>query len=213
MVIFQLEGIRHHSFDIDLATIEICHSSGEAVRLRERADDLEEKVRGRCLYPAQETYLDLVPEYFRRGPMHQGFVLVDTVDHQGATSSDIIDRFVGELLDTGRLYDHVEPILLFLFQLLPLYFSLGRVALEFDVFVSSVELLGDVHFDSFVRGDDEARGAVELEELREDEPGRARAEEENLDADGGRELVEAVYGAGGGFEERRFFICEVLDFV
>lgn len=38
--VVQLEGIRDHALHLDLATVKIGNSSGEAVCLRERADNL-----------------------------------------------------------------------------------------------------------------------------------------------------------------------------
>lgn len=37
------------------------------------------------------------------------------------------------------------------------------------------------------------------------------AEDERLDANGRRELFQAVDGAGRGLHERRFFVAEVMD--
>lgn len=67
--------------------------------------------------------------------------------------------------------------------------------------------------DALVRGDDHARSAVELEQLRKDQAGGARAEQQNFHADGWREFVEPVNSACGGFKEGRIFVGKVVNLV
>lgn len=40
LVVVQLENICHHTLHVNLAAVKICHRTGEAESLRERADDL-----------------------------------------------------------------------------------------------------------------------------------------------------------------------------
>lgn len=138
-------------------------------------------------------------------------VLVDTVDHERAAAADVVDALLCELLDAGGLDDDVEPVRVGLLELLPL--RAGVLPVELDVLVRGVQLLGDVHLDALVRGDDDAVRAVQLEQLGEDEARGARAEEEGLDADGRVELVEAVQSTGGGLEKSGFLVGEVVDLV
>lgn len=41
LVVFELEDVRDHALDVDLAAVEVRDGAREAVRLRERADDLQ----------------------------------------------------------------------------------------------------------------------------------------------------------------------------
>lgn len=143
--------------------------------------------------------------------MHKRRLVIHPVNHQRPAPPYIVDALVRDLLHARRLDHDVEPVRVVLLQLLPL--RGGVRAVELHVHVPAGELLRDVHLDALVRGDGDAVCAVELEELREDEPGRACAEHEDVDADGRGELVEPVHGAGGGLEERGFFVGEVVDFV
>ena len=40
LVVLELEDVGDHALDVNLAAVEVCDGAGEAVRLRERADDL-----------------------------------------------------------------------------------------------------------------------------------------------------------------------------
>jgi hypothetical protein len=40
LVVVKFENIRHHSFDIDLSAVKVCHRAREAEGLRERPNDL-----------------------------------------------------------------------------------------------------------------------------------------------------------------------------
>lgn len=91
--------------------------------------------------------------------------------------------------------------------------SVGVLPVEFDVLVSGVDLLGDVHLDALVSCENDPCGAVELEQLGEDKAGRASAEHENFDADWGIELVETMNGACSGFEKSGLLVGEVVDLV
>lgn len=143
--------------------------------------------------------------------MHLRLVLVDTVDHEGAAATDVVDALLRKLLDARGLDDDVEAVRVVLLQLLPL--RAGVLAVELDVLVAGVELLRDVHLHTLVCGDDDAVCAVQLEQLRKNETRWARTEEEDFDADWRVELVEAVQRACGGFEKRGLLVREVVDLV
>jgi hypothetical protein len=160
---------------------------------------------------ASGTHPDLVAENLGRRPVYLRLVLVDAIDHERAAAADVVDALLRELLDAGGLDDDVEPVRVVLLQLLPL--RAGVLPVELDVVVRGVQLPRDVHLDALVRGDHDAVRAVQLEQLREDEPRGAGAEQEDLDADGRVELVEAVQGTCGGLEKGRFFVGEVVDLV
>lgn len=143
--------------------------------------------------------------------MHQGLIFVNTVDHQRAAPSNEVDAIVGQLLHTSSLNHDIKPVRVVVLQFLPL--RIGALAVELDVLVTRVEVFGDVHLDALVRCNHDAGGAVELEELGQDEPSWAGPEHEHFDSDGGVELVESVDGACRRFKEGRLFIGEIVDLV
>lgn len=143
--------------------------------------------------------------------MHQGLVLVHAIDHQRTAPSNVVDAIVSQLLYTSSFDHDVEPIRVVVLEFLPL--RVGVLAVELDVLVARVEIFRDIHLDALVCRDDDAGGAVELEELRQDEPGRAGAEQEHLNSDGGVELVEPMDGTCRRLEEGRLFVGEVVDLV
>lgn len=136
--------------------------------------------------------------------MDHGIAIVHAVDHQSTTTADVVDALLRELLNSRRLHNDIESIRVIVLELLPLCFWVLPVKL--DVLVASFNVLGDVHLDALVRGDDYARGAIQLEQLCENEAGGPCTEEEDLDTDGRGELVEPVDRACGGLEESRFLI-------
>lgn len=157
------------------------------------------------------TNLDFVTKDLARRPVDERLVRVDTVNHEGATSADVVNALIGKFLHTGRLDDDVKSVWVFLLERFPLR---ARVlAVELEVLVSALEILRDVHLDTLVRSDHDAVRAVELQQLRENQPGRASAEHEHFNADGWGELVKTVERACCGLEEGGILIREVLDFV
>lgn len=143
--------------------------------------------------------------------MHPRLVLVDSVEHQCASTPHVVDALISQLLHTGCFYDDVEPVWVVILELLPL--RLGVLPVELDVLVTGVKVLGDIHLDALVRGDDDAGGAVKFEELCEDQTGGSSTEEENFDSDRGVKLVESVDGTCGRFKEGGILVTEVMDFV
>lgn len=96
-------------------------------------------------------------------------------------------------------------------QLRPL--RLRASPIQLHVLVARPERLRQLRLHAPVGRDHDARGAVLLEELRHDEPCGPGADDERVDAHRRGELVDAVDRARGGLDERRFFVCEVVDFV
>jgi hypothetical protein len=143
--------------------------------------------------------------------MDQRLVLINTINHQRSAPPHVVDTLICQLLHPRGLHDYIKPIWVILLQLLPL--CVGILPIQLNILVSRVELFGDIHLDTLVRCNDDPGGAVKLEELRKDKPGRASTKEEDFDADWRGEFVEAVDGTSSGFEEGGFFIGEVVDFV
>lgn len=164
-----------------------------------------------CIAQLHKTYLDLVPEDLRRGPVNLRRVGVHAVDHESTAAADVVDAVLRELLDTGGLDNHVEPVRVVLLQLLPLRPRVLPV--ELDVLVRGVQLLGDVHLDALVGRDGNAVRAVQLKQLSEDQAGRTGAEEQHVDTDWRVELIETVDGACRGLEKRGLLIGKVVDLV
>ena len=55
--------------------------------------------------------------------------------------------------------------------------------------------------------------AIQLEQLRKDQPRRSRAKQQHLDPDRRIQLVEPVNCASRRLKERRFLIGQVVNFV
>jgi len=142
--------------------------------------------------------------------VNPSLVGVNTVDHEGTSSSDVIDRSVDEGFNTSALDDAVETVRVILLDLLPL--SLGLLStstLEPDVLVTTVELFSNIHLHTVVGGDDDLGSTVELEQLSHAETGGTGTEQEDLGSDLGLELVESVNGARGGFEQGSLLVRDV----
>jgi len=95
--------------------------------------------------------------------------------------------------------------------LLPLW--LGVLPIQLDVNVSRVEIFCNIHLDSLVGRDHDFGCAVQLKKLSKNEARRARAKQEDFDPNRRVQLVEAVDGAGGGFEQGRLFVTEIVNLV
>lgn len=178
----------HHSFHFNFATVEVCDRTREAIRLRERANDLHGNVRRDCAKTDSDaTYLDLVSEDLGRGPVHQCLVLVHTVNHDCAAPPHIVDALLCKLLHTRRLDDDIESIRIVLLELLPL--GARILAVKLDVLVPRFQLSRNVHLDALVRRNDDLVRAILLEQLGQDEASRARAEKQDINSDWRVELV------------------------
>lgn len=182
---------------------------------------------------AQErAHPNFVTEDLRRRPRDPSLVLVDTVDEEGSTATDVVDRVLDDRLDTGALSDDVEAVRVLLLELGPLGGSIPT--LEVPVLIGGLDLTSDVHLDAFVGGNNDTRGSVDLQELSKEEtrgenisclrglstkprtpdsPSGSRADEEHRLADLDLKLVEAVDGARSGLEKRRLSVGELVDLV
>ena len=143
--------------------------------------------------------------------MDHRLVLVHTVDHNRTTTTNVVDTVLGDLLHSRSLDDDVEPVWVVLLELLPLRTRV--LSVELDVLVASVQFLCNVHLDTLVGGDDDSGCPVEFQQLSEDKTGGSSAQEKDVDANRGVELVQSVNGAGSGLKESGFFVCEVVDLV
>jgi len=143
--------------------------------------------------------------------MDQRLVLVNPIDHQRSSPPHIINTLVGQFLHSGGFHNNVKTVRVVLLQLLPL--GAWVLPIQLDVFIRRVKLLGDIHFDAFIGGDDDTEGSVQLEQLSEDETCWAGAKEEDINPNWRVELIKAVDGACGWFEQSGLFICEILDLV
>lgn len=191
--VLQVKDIGDHSLDVELSSVEVLDSPTEAVELREGSDNL-----------------DLVAKDPRRGPVDLGVVVVDTVDHEGTTSSDVVNGSLGESLNTGALDNTVESVRVVLLELGPLLFSLLTTSsLEPDVLVGAVELLGNVHLQTVVGSNDDLGSTVELEELSHTETGGTGTQQENLGTSLGLKLVDSVNGTTCGLEQSSLFVGDV----
>lgn len=191
--VLQVKDIGDHSLDVELSSVEVLDSPTKAVELREGSDNL-----------------DLVAKDPRRGPVDLGVVVVDTVDHEGTSSSDVVDGSLGESLNTGALDNTVESVRVVLLELGPLLFSLLTTSsLEPDVLVGAVELLGNVHLQTVVGSNDDLGSAVELEKLSHTETGGTGTQQENLGTSLGLELVDSVNGTTCGLEQSSLFVGDV----
>jgi hypothetical protein len=191
--VLQVKDVGDHSLDIQLSAVEVLNGSTETVELGEGSDNI-----------------DLIVEDPGGGPVNPGLVGVNTVDHEGTSSSDVVDRSVDEGLDTGTLDNTVESVRVVLLDLLPL--SLGLLTtspLEPDVLVTTVELFGNVHLHTVVSGNDDLGSTVQLEQLSHAETGGTGTEQEDLGSDLGLELVESVDGTRGGFEQGSLLVRDV----
>lgn len=164
-----------------------------------------------AIYEIHLKYLDLVPKDLRWRPVHHRLVLIHAVDHNRAAAPHVVDALLCDLLHTRRLHDNVKPIRIVLPQLLPL--RVRVLPVELDVLVTRIQLLRDVHLDALVRRDDDLVRAVELEQLRENQPCGSGPEEEHVNADRRVELVQPVDRASCGLEERRLFVGEIVNLV
>lgn len=91
--VLQVKDVGDHALDVQLAAVQVLDGTAETVELGERSDDV-----------------DLVREDLGGGPVDTGLVGVDSVDHEGTSSSDKVDGSVDERLDTGALDDTVEAV-------------------------------------------------------------------------------------------------------
>lgn len=66
------------------------------------------------------AYSDFVAENLGWWPRDTGLILVNAVDKECSTSSDVVDGILGDGLDPSRLYDDVESERIVLLQLIPL---------------------------------------------------------------------------------------------
>lgn len=114
-------------------------------------------------------------------------VLVHAVDHECSTTPDIVDALIRQFLHSRCLHNDIKPILVIVFQLLPLRFRV--LPIQLNVLVTGVELLGNIHLDALVGCDDHPRCTVQLEELGEDETCGTGTENEDFNSDRRRQLV------------------------
>lgn len=84
---------------------------------------------------------------------------------------------------------------------------------ELDVLVRRVQTPRDLRLRSLVGSDYDARRAVELQQLGDDKPGRARTKHECFDADAGPKPVHSVDSARGGLDQSRLLVRDVMDLV
>lgn len=143
--------------------------------------------------------------------MHKSLVFVNSINHQRTSSAHIVDTIIRQLLYTSCLNDDIETVRVIILQFLPLWSWI--LAIEFDVFVSRIQLFGDVHLDTFVSCNDDTRCTVLFEELCEDETSGTCAEEKDFNSNAGTELVKAMDSTSRWFEECGFLIGQVFDLV
>ena len=157
------------------------------------------------------TYPDFVSENLGWRPVNRRFILIHTINHDGTASSHIVDTFLSQLLHASRLNNDVEAIRVVLLQLLPLGSRI--LSVELNVLVCCIQLLGNVHLDTFVRGNDDSVRSVELQQLSQDEASRPSAKQKNINANWGIEFVKTVNGACGRLKKRGFLICQIVDLI
>ena len=66
------------------------------------------------------TYPDFVTKNLGRWPGDTSLVLVNTIDEQGSSSSDVVDGVLDDGFDSSGLYDDVKSKRVVLFQFIPL---------------------------------------------------------------------------------------------
>lgn len=54
------------------------------------------------------TYSDFIAENLGRRPGDTSLVLIDTVDKERSSSSDVVDRILDDRFDSSRFHDDVE---------------------------------------------------------------------------------------------------------
>jgi len=141
----------------------------------------------------------------------KGLVLVHAIDHQSSPPSYVVDCVVSYFFNSRSLDNDVKTVWIVFFEFGPLVFWI--LSIELDILVRSIELFGDVHFDTFVRSKCDFARSIQFEKLGEDEAGGSCTNQENLDTNWGIQLVQPVNGTCGRFEERRLFVGEVMDLI
>jgi len=137
----QLESLVDDSCDFYLARVEIVDGGREHVGLRERSKD--------C---------DLVAKDLAGRPGYTSSGRIDTIHNQFTTSSNVVDGILKNLGRSGGFNDDVKAVWVVILDLLELNFWVRTG--EFDVFVSSTKLSGQVHLDTLRSSDDDLAATI-----------------------------------------------------
>lgn len=164
-------------------------------RQRKRYQDAS---RG-LFFPSLPKDVDFVREDARRGDFDQSILRVHAVVQQLPAPRTVLDGLLKHQRRTRRLNHDVESVRVILLERRPLRRRVLPV--QIHVLVRAPQLLGQLHFRPRVRGQHQVGAAVELQQLRQAETRGAGADHQHRGADFGRDAVEAVHGARGGFEE------------
>lgn len=143
--------------------------------------------------------------------MDKGLVFVHAIDHQSSPPAYVVDCFVSYFFNSRSLDNDVKPVRIVFFELGPLAFR--SLSIELDILVCSIELLGNVHFDTFVRSKCDFARSIQFEQLSEDETSGSSTNQENLNANRSIQLVQPVNGTCSRLEKGRLFVGEVMDLI
>ena len=113
----------YHSLGLDLSAFEVLDRSREAVGLGEGPDDLPGPSVAAIGTRTGVAYPYFVAENLRWWPRDAGLILVNAVNEERSSSSDVVDGILDDGFDSGCLHDDIEPVRVVLLQLIPL--SLG----------------------------------------------------------------------------------------
>lgn len=110
-----------------------------------------------------------------------------------------------------RFYLHynVKPVRVGLLDSLEL--DLGVASRKSNIFIGSIQLLGQIHLQTLGGCNDYMGATVVLEELGKAEPGRAGTKHENRRSELGSNLLQTVAGARRRLQEGSLDIAEVVD--
>ena len=210
--LLQLEGLVDNALDLDLAAIcsrdlsaTGCHHNDGVPTHTEIVDGSRELVG---LAERTENG-DLVTKDLAWWPRDTVLVGIDAIHDELATSSDIVDRVLQNLDAAGGFNNDVESVWVLGLQFLEL--CLWVLTGQLDVFIRSIERLGQVHLETLRSSNNDVAAAVQTQQLSQDETRRSRTEHEHTGTHLGSYLVQTVGSAGSRLEKSGIDVAEVLD--
>lgn len=162
-------------------------------------------------FQPREAHPYLITKNFGRRPVHPCLILVHAIHHQCSPPTYVVDCLVSQLFNSCGLDNDIKTMRVVFFELGPLGFRVLSVKL--NVLVRSIELLGNLRFNTFVCSECDLPCPIQFEQLGEDEAGRSCTKQEDFDANGRIQFVEPVNSTCSRFKERRLFIGEIVDLV
>lgn len=120
---------------------------------------------------------DLITKDLGWWPGNSSRAAVDTIDYELASTTNVVDSILENLSTSGSFNDNVEAIFVLILNLLELSFWV--VTGKFDVDISSIKLLCEIHLKTTWCSEDNLASTILSEQLSENETSWSSTEHEN----------------------------------